>query len=109
MCDPFFMFLLMEALGNDYIVWDKAARIQFKKPGRSRVRARFEISDAVIAGIREKLETQYKVEPEFSVDVTDDAGVVIATVEKTLYVRKKSPPQAPRDRSSSSEGRTGPS
>ena len=40
MCDPFFMLILMtEALGDEYIVWDKAAQILFKQPGKSKVRA----------------------------------------------------------------------
>ncbi len=69
MCDPFFMLILMEALGDEYIVWDKAAEIQFKKPGKSRVRAVFHIPHHEIERIREQARTQYKVEPQFSVDV----------------------------------------
>ena len=37
MCDPFFMLILIENLGRDYIVWDKAATIRFRSPGLSRV------------------------------------------------------------------------
>ena len=44
MCDPFFMLILMQHLGHDYIVWDKAASIQFLKPGRGIVTATFHIS-----------------------------------------------------------------
>lgn len=29
MTDPFFMLMLMENLGRDYVVWDKAANIEF--------------------------------------------------------------------------------
>ena len=36
MTDPFFMLMLLNILGNDYIVWDQAARIQFLRPGRGR-------------------------------------------------------------------------
>lgn len=89
MCDPFFMLLLIEGLGPDYIVWDKSARISFLKPGKSRVWARFEIPANVIDGIRTQLKTEYKVEPEFKVDVFDVDNQVIARVEKTLYVRRK--------------------
>jgi hypothetical protein len=31
--DPFFMVMLIENLGKEYIVWDKAASIRLKKPG----------------------------------------------------------------------------
>jgi acyl-coenzyme A thioesterase PaaI-like protein len=41
MCDPFFMAILMEALGPGYVVWDKAGAVRFLRPGRSTVRARF--------------------------------------------------------------------
>lgn len=33
MVDPFFVLMLMENLGPDYIVWDKAANIEFVSPG----------------------------------------------------------------------------
>src|SRR4051812_33729390 len=33
MTDPFFMMILIQKLGSDYIVWDKGAKIDFKKPG----------------------------------------------------------------------------
>lgn len=89
MCDPFFMAILMTNLGRDYIVWDKAARIDFLKPGRGRVTARFRIPPEVIAEIRAQADSGPKVEPEFEVDVVDDHGVVVARVHKTLYVRRK--------------------
>ena len=37
MCDPFFMMILMHNLGNDFVVWDRAAEIQFKRPGQTKV------------------------------------------------------------------------
>src|SRR4051794_26810190 len=43
MCDPWFVFMLIERLPSDWVVWDKAATIRFRKPGRGKVRARFEI------------------------------------------------------------------
>ncbi|MFP1130858.1 DUF4442 domain-containing protein [Asticcacaulis sp. W401b] len=91
MCDPFFMAILMTHLGRGYIVWDKAARIDFLKPGRGRVTAIFRIPPEEIARIRAEADRQPKLEPEFEVDVVDDAGVVVARVHKTLYVRKKPP------------------
>jgi len=89
MTDPFFMFILMENLGSDYIVWDKAANIKFKKPGHGKVMAQFEISPEVIAEIKAKADVEYKVEPIFHTMIKDINGVVIAEVEKLLYVKKK--------------------
>src|SRR5258708_30519350 len=88
MTDAFYMLMLMANLGRDYIVWDKAATIRYKKPGRGTVRAEFRLSDSQIEDIREKLKTLPKYEPVFSVEVKDEAGVVIASVEKVLHVRK---------------------
>jgi acyl-coenzyme A thioesterase PaaI-like protein len=89
MCDPFFMLILAEALGRGYIVWDKAATIRFRRPGRGAVRATFHIPPARIAEIRAAADAQGKIEPTFEVAVLDDAGEVVAEVEKLLYVRKK--------------------
>src|SRR5262245_164335 len=52
MCDPFFMLILANHLGPDYIVWDKAAAIRFKKPGKGTVKAIFSITSERIAEIR---------------------------------------------------------
>lgn len=89
MCDPFFMAILMTNLGRDYIVWDKAASIQFVKPGRKTVRAIFRIAPEEIARIRDAADSNPKVEPEFEVDIIDSDGVVVARVRKLLYVRRK--------------------
>jgi hypothetical protein len=89
MTDPFYMLMLMANLGRDYVVWDKAATIRYRKPGRGTVRAEFRLSDSQIDDVREKLKTLPKYEPVFFVEVKDAAGVVIAEVEKMLHVRKK--------------------
>jgi acyl-coenzyme A thioesterase PaaI-like protein len=89
MCDPWFMLILMRLLGPDYTVWDKAANIQFKRPGRGKVKARFHIPAERVEEIRRDADQNHKVEPTFTVDVLDEQGVVIAQVEKLLYVRRK--------------------
>ena len=94
MTDAFYMLMLMANLGRDYVVWDKAATIRYRKPGKGTVRAEFRLSDSQVNDIREKLATLPKYEPIFSVDVKDEAGAVIAEVEKLLHVRKK-PATAP--------------
>jgi Domain of unknown function (DUF4442) len=90
MCDPFYMLMLINILGPGYIVWDKAAAIRFKKPGKGLVKATFTISEEKIAEIRAAADSQPKVEPEFHVTVTDEKGDVVAEIDKLLYVRKKS-------------------
>ena len=89
MCDPFYMLMLIENLGSDYIVWDKAANIRFLKPARSRVRANFHITPEEVDHIRIAADQEYKVEPQFSAAIYDDANDIIAVVDKLLYVRRK--------------------
>ena len=89
MVDPFYMLMLIENLGRDYVVWDKAASIRFRRPGNGRVSARFRLTQEQIDEIRQALETQEKIEPTFSIEIKDDAGTVIAEVQKILHIKKK--------------------
>ena len=34
--DPVYMLMLIKILGPEYVVWDKAATIRFRRPGRER-------------------------------------------------------------------------
>lgn len=89
MCDPFYMFILMENLGKGYIVWDKAATIRFKKPGLSTVTSTFEITKERIAEIKAEVDQIGKNDYIFSTTINNEKGEVIAEVEKVVYVRKK--------------------
>jgi hypothetical protein len=89
MADPFYMLMLIENLGRDYIVWDKSASIRFRKPGKGKMRAEFRVDESQIQEIRDKLQTLPKVEPVFRVQIKDESGALIAEVEKVLHVRKK--------------------
>jgi len=89
MADPFFMVMLIKILGKDYIVWDKAVHIDFIKPGRGTVTARFIIKEEHIKNILTNTKNGQKYLPEFFVDITDEAGETVARVTKILYIRKK--------------------
>lgn len=84
--DPFYMIMLMRNLGPDYIVWDKAAHIRFRQPGRSTLRACFRITEENLRQIREELETRESIDREFTVELVDKKGVVHATINKTIYI-----------------------
>jgi acyl-coenzyme A thioesterase PaaI-like protein len=106
MTDPFFMLMLLDNLGPEYLVWDKAATIRFKKPGRGKVRAEFRLSDEQIDEIR-RAATNGKTEPTFVVQVKDEAGEVVAEVEKVLWVKRKaSTPNRDSSRALGREGRS---
>ena len=89
MCDPFYVLILAEQLGRDYIVWDKAASIRFRRPGKGEMRADFQMSDEEIARVKGLADAGEVVEPTYSVEVVDEAGKVVAEVEKLCYVRRK--------------------
>src|ERR1051326_5621957 len=84
--DPHFMFMLMHRLGPGYLVWDKAASIRFRRPGRSRLTAVCKMPDAEVAEVRRLLESMEKVDRVYQADLVDGAGVVCATVEKTVNI-----------------------
>ncbi|WP_079203778.1 DUF4442 domain-containing protein [Pseudomonas sp. CC6-YY-74] len=89
MTDPFFMLMLMENLGRDYIVWDKAAHIDFIAPGKGPVYADFSVGAELLQDIRAQTAAGEKYLPELQVEVRDGAGTLVARVHKTLYVRLK--------------------
>lgn len=89
MTDPFFMLMLMENLGRDYIVWDKAANIEFVSPGKGPVYADFRIDQQLLDDIREQTAGGAKYLPRLHAEVRDGEGTLVARVQKTLYVRLK--------------------
>ncbi len=94
--DPFFMIMLMENLGPDFLVWDKAAGIRFRRPGRSALTATFRLDEAELGEIRALLRDLPKVDRVYTVDLVDREGVVHATVEKVVHVSRRRPgPDSP--------------
>jgi hypothetical protein len=89
MTDPFLMLMLIECLGPEYIVWDKAATIRFRRPGRGTVSASFQISDGELEEIKKALQSEGKIDRTFVVEVKDQSGGTVAEVLKQLHIRKK--------------------
>lgn len=89
MTDPFWMLLLMRHVGHDHIIWDKAAEIDFRRPGRGTVSAEFSLSTESITALRQRAAGGDKVLEWFSTEVRDEAGEVVATVRKQIYLRIK--------------------
>jgi acyl-coenzyme A thioesterase PaaI-like protein len=90
MTDPFYMAMLAPNLGPEYVVWDKAASIRYRKPGVGRVRAEFRLSEERLAEILSVVEREGRYDARFVVEVKDDAGGVVAEVERVIYCAKKS-------------------
>lgn len=89
MTDPFAMIMLMTRLGPDYVVWDKAASIHYRRPGKGAVSAEIELSDYQVEAIRREADALGKTEPSFDIAVVGEDGEVVALVHRRLSVRRK--------------------
>lgn len=98
MTDPFWMILVMECLGRDYIVWDQAAEITFVQPGRTDVFVEFRVEEAVLDELRTATAHGEKYLRWFETEVKTANGDVIAKVRKRLYVRRALPRTAAAER-----------
>ena len=89
MVDPHLMILVMQRLGPGYVVWDRAASIEFLRPGRGTVSAAVQVTEAELEGIRQATASGDKHHAQWTLQVLDEDGEVVASVLKTLYVRRK--------------------
>lgn len=89
MVDPHLMILLKVRLGPEYVVWDRSASIEFLRPGRSTVHATIRVTDSEVEDIRRATRDGAKHLPEWTLEVRDEAGEIVASVRKTLYVRRQ--------------------
>ncbi|HSK72054.1 MAG TPA: DUF4442 domain-containing protein [Pyrinomonadaceae bacterium] len=87
--DPIYMLMLIKTLGKDYIVWDKAAKIRFKRPGKETLFADFVLTEEELGEIKKILETEKSIDRIYTVELADKTGKIHALIEKTLYIAKK--------------------
>ncbi|HET7437284.1 MAG TPA: DUF4442 domain-containing protein [Thermoanaerobaculia bacterium] len=87
--DPLYMLMLIQILGRDYVVWDKAATISFCRPGRTTLTATFRIEEAELDAIRAATAGGEPVDRTYIVELVDAEGTVHAVVEKVIYIRRK--------------------
>ncbi|MFI5173726.1 MAG: DUF4442 domain-containing protein [Terriglobia bacterium] len=87
--DPIYMIMLIKNLGLGYVVWDKAAAIRFKKPGRGTLFAKFVLADEELNSIRSELQRLASLDRVYEIQLTNAEGLVCAVVEKTIYIRRK--------------------
>ena len=90
--DPMYMIMLIQLLGRDYVVWDKAATIRFRKPGKTTLYATFRIDAAELEAIRAAAAGGAPIDRVYNVDLADRDGVVHAQIEKVIYIRRKESP-----------------
>jgi acyl-coenzyme A thioesterase PaaI-like protein len=87
--DPIYMIMLMKILGPGYVVWDKAAAILFKRPGKGTLYAQFILTEEEVAAIKAAAGASPSVERSYLVELVDANGTVHASVDKTIYIKRK--------------------
>ena len=87
--DPIYMLMLIKILGDDYIVWDKSASIKYIKPGTEHLFADFKVTQEHIAEIKQRLETEPKMEIDFTIELKGKSGILYALIVKRIHIRKK--------------------
>lgn len=96
MTDPFFMIMVMENLGSDYLVWDRRGEVEYLKPGRGKIVVELRVAEADLQTIRDATAVGEKYEHWFSCELKDPSGEVIARVRKQVYVRLKQRNRTPQ-------------
>lgn len=87
--DPIYMLMLIKNLGKDYVVWDKAAKIRFKRPGKETLFADFTIDENELTEIKKLLENSNSIDRIYNVELKNKDGKIHCIIEKTLYIAKK--------------------
>jgi len=87
--DPIYMLQLIRLLGDNYVVWDKAASIKFIKPVRSTIYSRFIITEDILNDVKEKVVVGNRCVIDIPARWEDAEGIVYAEIIKTLYIADK--------------------
>jgi acyl-coenzyme A thioesterase PaaI-like protein len=87
--DPIYVLMLVKILGGEYVVWDKAAKIRFKRPGKETLFVDFHLSPEEITEIKRLADTEKSIDRVYHLDLKDKNGVVHAFIEKTIYISKR--------------------
>lgn len=87
--DPIYLIQLLQILGDDYVVWDKAACIKYKRPARETIYGEFIFSAEDIKRIKDDLENQNEIDIVKTMHLINNKSKIFAEVTKTVYVAKK--------------------
>ncbi len=82
-------FLLIMALGRDYVIWDKSASIQYKRPGRTTLYGDCTVTAEEITEVKDILTRQPEVNRVYRVELKDANGIVHSVIERTVYIANK--------------------
>lgn len=85
--DPIFMTQLINILGDEYVVWDKATSIRFKRPATKSIYVDFNFTEKEIEEIKEDVAQKKEIDLVKNIQLTDKTkAIVFAEVSKTIYI-----------------------
>jgi hypothetical protein len=88
--DPIFMIQLLNILDSNYVVWDKAATIKFKRPAKETCYVDFLFTKDEIIQIKKDVEKKKEIDLIKNIKLTNkDKSIVFAEVSKVIYVANK--------------------
>lgn len=87
--DPIYMIQLIQILGDDYVVWDKAVEAHYKKPAKSTIFGEFVFTKSEAKTIKEKVFENNQIDIIKTMSLVDEKQNIIATFKKTLYIANK--------------------
>ena len=87
--DPIYMIQLIQILGNDYVVWDKAVTAKYKRPGKGTIYGEFVFTPEEIKDIKQQVKTKQQVDLEKTMQLVNAKAEVVAEFSKTIYVAEK--------------------
>ena len=87
--DPMYMLMLINILGKDFVVWDKAASIKFVRPGKSTIYAHFVLTQDYVTTVKSEVTAAGEKDYLLEVQLKDAEGQVIAVVQRTVYIATK--------------------
>lgn len=88
--DPIPMVQLINLLGNDYVVWDKSATINFKRPARQHLYADFNYTEKELEAIKKRVSEENEIEITKTTLLKDANGdKTYCEVNKVIYIADK--------------------
>jgi acyl-CoA hydrolase len=87
--DPIYMIQLIQILGDNYVVWDKAVEAHYKRPAKSTISGEFIFSSDDITNIKRSVVENNETTIVKTLNLVDQNQNIIATFNKTVYIANK--------------------
>ncbi len=87
--DPVYMIQLIHILGSDYVIWDKAAEIKYRKPAKKSAYAEFIFSEKEIENIKKEVAEKKEIDLVKDLQITDGKDETYCELKKIIYIADK--------------------